>query len=290
MKVFIKPDAKETCTVKWIPSMDSLPGTVREVFAMYDKSIDIKIDNYIVCIDKCCTISIPENTYLARVKDEYNPNVKNSPGRPGYRGWDEFAGKYLLFEKSAGGNYDWFNLIDKTSWIFHGDWLDIVYNPNPNEPPKEPVMREIKETPDFTLPEYKHAVIVRNNELFFNRDGVFRHAWNDTVLKNAGESGDIIYKFDSTSDPFKTLYAGQCLDKYKKPNSSILSEVKGFLKEGKMVARVYEPDGTKRVLYLSGDDIYGYSKAGDSLRCIHASHMKYYLFNNHIELVEWLTK
>lgn len=161
----------------------------------------------------------------------------------------------------------------------------IVYNPNP----KEPVMREIKETPDFTSPEYKYAVIVRNNELFFNRDGVFRHAWNDTVLKNAGESGDIIYKFDSTSDPFKTLYAGQCLDKYKEPSSSIVRKVKTLLKEGKIVARVYTGDGTKRLLYLSDDDIYGYNKAGESAKCMHSSCMKYYLFDNHIELVAWLT-
>lgn len=289
MRVFIKPDAKETCTVKWIPSMDCLPGTVRKAVTRYDKFIDIEIDNNIICIDECCTIAIPENTYLARVKDEYNSNVKNSPGRPGYRGWDEFAGKYLLFEKYA-AVYNWFSAVDKRPWIFHGDWLDIVYSPNSNEPPKEPAMREIKETPDFTSPEYKYAVIVRNNELFFNRDGVFRHAWNDTILKNPDSSGDIIYKFDSTTDPFKTLYAGQCLDKYKKPNSSILSEVKGLLKEGKIVARVYEPDGTKRVLYLSGDDVYGYNKDGGSLICIHASHMKYYLFDNHIELVVWLTK
>jgi len=271
--------------------MDEFLSTIQDVTCSEDGLY--RLNSWV--FNKECVIEVPEGQVVAKVKKNFSNIITEGPSI--VKEMREMAGRYHTFERSSERPDCYYgrdsNNKNTYRWLFHKDWLEFIPNPNtkgPASPSATETMKEITASIDLSKSEYNFSVIVRDNEMFFKNGAYYNSPWNNNrALVLPGQAGDVIYKFNSLTDAYKTLRDGQCLDKYKVSCPSVEAEVKKLLEQGNIVGRDY--DGIKRLLELNTEEnkVYGYDKCGDKSWCAFSSEkIKYYTFTNSVEMVKWL--
>lgn len=296
MLVFVKPDAKTLVKegYGWVDKMDKLLGTVRQATSPVKGKYYVQEAHNHWTLNKECLIEIPEGHIVAKVKENFCSIICDEPPRIN-SDMRKMAGNYYLFKKNDYSSDYYYCKEEKNGWSFHKDWLEIIHEPNsnkkgPTSPSAHETMKEITTSFDLSESGYNFSVVVRNNEMFFRNGAFYTSPWNNSrVLSSPGQAGDVVYKFDNLTDAYKNLRDGRCLDKYKVVQSDLETEVKKLLSQGKIVGRVNT--GIRRVLELSGGQVNGYSAKEGRCACIDfSSSSKFYTFDNHIEMMKWLTQ